>query len=62
VQRLDYSLNYSPNEKVTINFDVSNILAEPFHNFREFQPGKQFTRDIRDEGRYYGLSLRFKYN
>ncbi len=62
VQRLDYSLNYSPNDNVTINFDVSNILAEPFHNFREFQPGKQFTRDIRDEGRYYGLSLRFKYN
>jgi len=61
VNRLDYSFSYSPNDAYTINFDVSNILAEPFHNFHEYEAGQQFVRDIRDEGRYYGLSLRFKF-
>ncbi|MFT4076918.1 MAG: TonB-dependent receptor [Asticcacaulis sp.] len=61
VNRLDYSFSYSPNDTYTINFDASNILAQPFHNFHEYEGGKQFVRDIRDEGRYYGLSLRFKY-
>ena len=64
VNRLDYSFSYSPNDAYTINFDASNILAEPFHNFREYDPvtHARFVRDIRDEGRYYGLSVRFKYN
>ncbi|CAM3253089.1 TonB-dependent receptor [Asticcacaulis taihuensis] len=62
VNRLDYSFSYSPNDAYTLNFDVSNILAKPFHNFHEYEAGKRFVRDIRDEGRYYGLSVRFKYN
>ena len=61
VERLDYSFSYSPNDAYTINFDVSNLLAKPFHDFHEYMPGQQFVTDIRDEGRYYGLSLRFKY-
>ncbi|ESQ82612.1 hypothetical protein ABENE_20865 [Asticcacaulis benevestitus DSM 16100 = ATCC BAA-896] len=61
VNRLDYSFSYSPNDAYTINFDASNILAKPFHNFHEYEAGKRFVRDIRDEGRYYGLSVRFKY-
>jgi len=61
VNRLDYSLSYSPNDAYTINFDASNLLAQSFHNYREYAPGAQFPRDIRDEGRYYGLSVRFKY-
>ena len=60
VNRLDYSFSYSPNDIYTINFDVSNILAQPFHNYRTYNTGT-FVRDIRDEGRYYGLSVRFKY-
>ncbi|WP_031238399.1 TonB-dependent receptor [Asticcacaulis sp. AC466] len=62
VNRLDYSFSYSPNDFYTINLDVSNILAQPFHNFHTYEPGRAFVRDIRDEGRYLGLSLRFKYN
>ena len=61
VNRLDYSFSYSPNDTYTINFDASNILAQPFHNFHQYEAGRQFVRDIRDEGRYYGLSVRFKY-
>jgi len=60
VNRLDYSFSYSPNDTYTLNFDASNILAQPFHNFRTYNTGT-FVRDIRDEGRYYGLSLRFKF-
>jgi TonB-dependent receptor len=62
VNRLDYSFSYSPNDAYTLNFDISNILAEPFHNFHEYEAGSRFVRDIRDEGRYFGLSVRFKYN
>lgn len=62
VNRLDFSFSYSPNDSYTINFDASNLLAQPFHNFHEYAPNAQFPRDIRDEGRYFGLSLRFKYN
>ncbi|CAL4869641.1 hypothetical protein MMA231_03933 (plasmid) [Asticcacaulis sp. MM231] len=61
VNRLDFSFSYSPSDAYTINFDASNILAEPFHNFHEYETGSRFVRDIRDEGRYYGLSVRFKY-
>ena len=61
VNRLDFSFSYSPNDAYTINFDASNILAEPFHNFHQYETGSKFVRDIRDEGRYYGLSVRFKY-
>jgi outer membrane receptor protein involved in Fe transport len=61
VNRLDYSFSYSPNDFYTVNLDVSNILAEPFHNFHAYGNGAEFVRDIRDEGRYLGLSLRFKY-
>lgn len=62
VERLDYAFNYNLNENLTVNFDVSNILAVPYHNFSYYLPGHQFPRDIRDEGRYYGLSLRYKFN
>lgn len=62
VNRLDYSFNYSPNDTYTINFDISNILAEPFHNYHVYEAGRKFVRDIRDEGRYFGLSVRFKYH
>ena len=60
VERLDYSLNYTLNPHLTLNFDISNILAVPFHNFSYYSPGRQFPRDIRDEGRYYGVALRWK--
>ncbi len=60
VERLDYSLNYTLNPHLTLNFDVSNILATPYHNFSYYSPGHQFPRDIRDEGRYYGVALRWK--
>ncbi|WP_443751406.1 TonB-dependent receptor [Asticcacaulis solisilvae] len=62
VDRLDFSFNYSPTDKLTVNFDVSNILARPFHNYNYYQPGHQFPIDIRDEGRYYGISLRYRIN
>lgn len=64
VNRLDYSLSYSPNDAYTINLDAANLLAQPFHNFHEYDGNAhaKFVRDIRDEGRYYGLSVRFKYN
>lgn len=62
VERLDYSFNYDLNRHLTLNFDISNILAVPYHNFSYYAPGHQFPRDIRDEGRYYGLALRYKFN
>ncbi|WP_375766556.1 TonB-dependent receptor [Archangium gephyra] len=64
VSRLDFSASYSPWnlkpwDKVTFTFDASNILGNPFRNFRQFTPeGDTYPRDVRYEESIYSLGVR----
>jgi len=61
ISRLDFSGSYSPWEKVTFTFDASNILGNPFRNFRQFTPeGATYPRDVRYEETVYALGLRVR--
>ena len=46
---------------ITITADVSNILGKPFNNYRYFNETQTYPRDIRYEGRYFGLGTRFRF-
>lgn len=61
ITRLDYSFNYTPIKQITLTFDVANILAQPFRNFAQYGNDRSYPRDVRDEGRYYGLGARFRF-
>lgn len=61
IARLDYSLSYTVIPAITITADVSNILGKPFNNYRYFNETQTYPRDIRYEGRYYGLGTRFRF-
>lgn len=58
VDRLDASLSYAINDKITIGGDVSNILGKPFRNFRRTGDGIVFPRDVRYEERVYSFGIR----
>lgn len=60
ISRLDFSISYEPTKAVTIVANVNNILAEPFSNYRFYNETQYFPRDLRVEGRYFSLGLRFK--
>ncbi|WP_082453782.1 TonB-dependent receptor [Sphingomonas sp. Leaf62] len=59
--RLDAGASYDINKNITVSADIGNILARPFRNYVNFQPGRSSPIDVRDEGRYYGVGLRFRF-
>lgn len=59
--RLDAGVSYDITENFTLSADVSNILANPFENYTAYQPGRTSPIDVRDEGRYFGFGLRFRF-
>lgn len=59
--RLDAGVSYDITENFTLSADVSNILARPFRNYVGYLPERQFPIDVRDEGRYFGLGVRFRF-
>ena len=59
VKRLDFSASYSPTQRVTIAFDASNLLGEPFRSFFDYGDGV-YPRDVRREETLYSLALRFR--
>ncbi|WP_294239385.1 TonB-dependent receptor [uncultured Sphingomonas sp.] len=61
IQRLDFSFNYNLTKEITVAFDAANLLAKPFNNYRSYGNGLSYPRDVRDEGRYYGLGVRFRF-
>jgi TonB-dependent receptor len=61
ISRLDYSFNYNFTKEITIAFDVANVLAQPFRNYAQYAADRSYPRDVRDEGRYYGLGTRFRF-
>ncbi|HZH14302.1 MAG TPA: TonB-dependent receptor [Archangium sp.] len=66
VSRLDFSANFTPWqnkpwENITFTFDASNILGNPFRNFRQFTPeGATYPRDVRYEESVYALGVRVR--
>ena len=61
VSRLDFSGSVTPWENVTFTFDASNILGNPFRNFRQFTPeGATYPRDVRYEESVYALGVRVR--
>jgi iron complex outermembrane receptor protein len=61
ISRLDFSFNYTPIKQVTLTFDAANLLARPFRNFAQYGDDRSYPRDVRDEGRYYGIGARFRF-
>lgn len=61
VTRLDASFNYTPVKSVTFTVDASNLLAKPYNNYAQYAEDRYYPRDVRDEGRYYGVGVRFRY-
>jgi outer membrane receptor protein involved in Fe transport len=61
VGRLDFSFNYDIMKELTVTFDVANLLAKPFQNYRQYAPDRQYPRDVREEGRYFGVGARFRF-
>ena len=61
IQRLDFAFNYNLTKEITVAFDAANLLAKPFNNYRSYGNGLSYPRDVRDEGRYYGLGVRFRF-
>lgn len=59
--RLDASLSYDLSKQLTISFDVSNLLAKPFENYNNYQSDRTYPVDVRYEGRYYGVGMRFRF-
>ncbi|MFK3890530.1 TonB-dependent receptor [Sphingomonas sp. NPDC079357] len=60
ISRLDFSASYTPIENITLTADVSNILAQPWQNYRNFAADAGYPVDVREEGRYYSLGVRFR--
>lgn len=61
ISRLDFSAAYTPFENITFTADVTNILAQPFRNVRNFAADAGYPVDVREEGRFYSLGLRFRF-
>lgn len=60
ISRLDFSASFDPFKNISVVANVSNILARPFKNYRYYNETQYFGRDLRVEGRYFSLGLRFK--
>ncbi|MGN7097023.1 TonB-dependent receptor [Brevundimonas diminuta] len=60
VARLDFSGGWSPTERITISFDATNLLGQPFRSFYDYGEGV-YPRDVRYEESLYTVGLRFRY-
>jgi TonB-dependent receptor len=61
VSRLDASISYDLNKHLTVTADASNILGRPFEDYTLYTRTAYFPQDVRDEGRYFGLGVRFRF-
>lgn len=61
ISRLDFSFSYDVLKQLTLSVDATNLLAKPFNNFSTDTYGYEYAQDVRDEGRYFGLGLRFRF-
>ncbi|WP_242096750.1 TonB-dependent receptor [Sphingomonas sp. CROZ-RG-20F-R02-07] len=61
ISRLDFSFSYDVTKQFTLSVDASNLLAKPFNNYTQDYYGYDYAQDVRDEGRYIGFGLRFRF-
>lgn len=60
-ERLDFSISYDINPSYKIYFDIRNLSAKPFRNYVQLNESQNYNIDVRDEGRYFGMGLRFNF-
>jgi TonB-dependent receptor len=60
VTRLDFSLNYTPFENITLAFDATNLFAKPFRSYRNYSENGVYPRDVRYEESTYSFGVRFR--
>jgi TonB-dependent receptor len=61
LERLDASITYDVTKNLTVTAEVANILTQPYRNYTQYTRDASFPNDVRDEGRYYGLGVRFRF-
>jgi TonB-dependent receptor len=61
IVRLDYGMSYDLMKQLTVSFDISNLLAQPFKNINNYTATRMYPIDVRYEGRYFGLGVRFRF-
>jgi len=60
VSRLDGSVTYALSDKLSLALTGTNLLGKPWRDYRYYNATQYFPADVRVEGRYYGIGLRFK--
>jgi len=61
VARLDASISYEFSKHLSLVATASNILGQPFNDYRYYNQTQYFPSDLRVEGRYFSLGARFKF-
>jgi len=60
VSRLDASISYNLTDNFSIVATGSNLLAQPWQDYRYYNETQSYPADVRNEGRYVTLGVRFK--
>jgi TonB-dependent receptor len=61
VARLDGSISYEFSKHLSFVGTATNILAQPFNDYRYYNQTQFYPSDLRIEGRYFSLGARFKF-
>ena len=60
VSRLDVSIAYAVTKNFTLAVTGTNLLGKPWRDYRYYNATQFYPADVRVEGRYLGVGLRFK--
>jgi TonB-dependent receptor len=60
VSRLDASISYALSDNFTVAVTGTNLLGKPWRDYRYYNATQYYPADVRVEGRYLGIGLRFK--
>jgi TonB-dependent receptor len=59
VSRLDASISYALSDNFSIAVTGTNLLGKPWRDYRYYNATQYYPADVRVEGRYLGIGLRF---
>ena len=60
VSRLDASISYALSDNFSVAVTGNNLLGKPWRDYRYYNATQYYPADVRVEGRYLGIGLRFK--
>jgi iron complex outermembrane receptor protein len=60
VSRLDASISYALTDNFSLAVTGTNLLGKPWRDYRYYNATQYYPADVRVEGRYFGIGLRFK--